>query len=111
MKNEFLKCVRDALNKYPDLFTENAVLYLEALEENKKATAPTITENGKMVLSYMQKNTRPAKARDISDRLGIASRTISGALRKLVGDGYVEKISDSPVIYAITDKGKEFSID
>ena len=111
MKEEFIKCVRDALEKHPDLFTENAVLYLNALEEGKKASAPLMTDNGKTVLSYMQGNTRPAKARDISDRLGISSRTVSGALRKLVNDGYVEKTSDSPVIYVITDKGKNFKID
>jgi len=110
MKEEFIKCVKDAVEKCPDLFTENALLYLKALEEGKKASAPIMTENGKNVLSYMQANIKPAKARDISDNLGISSRTVSGALRKLVSDGFVEKTSDSPVIYVITEKGKNFKI-
>ena len=32
-------------------------------------------------------------------------------LRKLVNDGFVEKVSNDPVIYILTDKGKNFIID
>ena len=36
----------------------------------------------------------------------IASKSVSGAMRKLVTDGYVEKIGQNPVVYMITEKGK-----
>ena len=36
----------------------------------------------------------------------MTSRRVSGAIRKLVTDGYVEKVSQDPVIYALTEKGK-----
>jgi predicted transcriptional regulator len=40
----------------------------------------------------------------------INSRTVSGAMRKLVTDGFVEKIGENPVIYSITEKGKNIEI-
>jgi Mn-dependent DtxR family transcriptional regulator len=36
---------------------------------------------------------------------------VSGAMRKLVTDGYVEKVGESPVIYMLTEKGKNITID
>ena len=37
--------------------------------------------------------------------MNITSRTASGAMRKLVTDGYVEKMGENPVVYSLTDKG------
>ena len=45
------------------------------------------------------------KAKDIGEGLGISSRTASGAMRKLVTDGYVEKVGQDPIVYAITTEG------
>ena len=50
------------------------------------------------------------KAKDIAEGLFISSRTVSGAMRKLVSDGFVEKVGQDPVIYTITEKGKEIEI-
>ena len=66
-------------------------------------------ENGKLVLKYMQ-DTKDQynnlfKAKEIGEGLSISSRTASGAMRKLVTDGYVEKIGSDPVVYSITEKG------
>jgi predicted transcriptional regulator len=41
----------------------------------------------------------------------ISSRKISGAIRKLVTDGFVDKYGQNPVIYSLTEKGKNFDID
>jgi predicted transcriptional regulator len=51
------------------------------------------------------------KARDIAEGLFINSRAVSGAMRKLVTDGYVEKIGQDPVVYSLTDNGKNIEID
>jgi predicted transcriptional regulator len=51
------------------------------------------------------------KAKDIAEGLFISSRAVSGAIRKLVTDGYVEKVGQDPTIYSITDKGKNIKID
>jgi Mn-dependent DtxR family transcriptional regulator len=54
-------------------------------------------------------DTKPLlKAKDIAEGLGISARTVSGAMRKLVTDNYVEKISTDPIIYSLTEKGKSY---
>ena len=57
---------------------------------------PKFTENGKLVLKYMQENKELRNnifnAKEVGVGLGVSSRTASGAMRKLVTDGYVEKI-------------------
>ena len=45
------------------------------------------------------------KAREIAEGIGVLSKAVSGAMRKLVTDGYVEKVGKDPVIYTITEKG------
>ena len=65
------------------------------------------TENGKKILSFLKEHSdvQSWKAKDIADSMFVASRTVSGAIRKLVLDGYVEKVGQDPVIYSITEKG------
>ena len=41
----------------------------------------------------------------------MSSKKISGAMRKLVTDEYVEKYGQSPVIYSLTEKGINFDIE
>ena len=50
------------------------------------------------------------KSRDIAEGLFIASRAVSGAMRKLVTDGYVEKVGQDPVVYTLTELGKNIEI-
>jgi len=70
------------------------------------------TDNGKVVLKYMQECGTPMlKARDIAEGLFISSRGVGGALRKLVTDGFCEKVGQDPVIYALTEKGKNYVIE
>ena len=51
------------------------------------------------------------KAKDIADGLYISSRAVSGSLRKLVTDGFCEKVGTDPVVYTLTEKGKNYKID
>ena len=53
------------------------------------------------------------KAKDIAEGLNRPSaRGISGTMRKLVNDGYVEKLTSvSPITYQITDAGMSFDLD
>lgn len=91
---------------------ENVRIYWEALKSKEEKEKPLFTDNGKLILQYMKDNqaTETWKARDIAEGLFISSRTVSGAIRKLVNDGFVEKISKDPVIYSITDLGKTITI-
>jgi predicted transcriptional regulator len=71
------------------------------------------TDNGKLILKFLQEHqeTPMWKARDIAEGLFISSRAVSGAMRKLVTDGFVEKVGQDPVIYSITDNGKNIDIE
>lgn len=112
MKQEFINFVKALMEAAPHItMSENVEAYwnsLTAAADNK----PEITENGKTVLKYLQGSTEIThKSRDIAEGLFVSSRMVSGSLRKLVNDGFVEKIGDSPAIYSLTEKGKEYKIE
>lgn len=115
MKQEFIDFIDALIAAAPDvakeLMTDEVKAYLEALKQTD-GDKPLFTDNGKLVLQGMQKlnaeGTTMAKAKDIGDELFISSRTVSGALRKLVTDGFVEKIGQNPTIYCLTEKGKSY---
>lgn len=87
--------------------SEGAKAYFEALKNSSTTTEkPEFTDNGKAILQYLQEvPVGMYKARDIAEGMFIASKSVSGAMRKLVTDGYVEKIGKDPVVYTITEKG------
>lgn len=77
-------------------------------EVNKK---PILTELGLQILEYMQQNNKNLKSKDIAEGILVSSRKISGAMRKLVTDGFVDKFGKDPVIYNLTEKGQKFNIE
>ena len=83
---------------------------MKIIKEEKEK--PMFTDNGKLILQFLRDNsdTTTWKARDIAEGLFITSRTVSGAIRKLCTDGFVEKVSQDPVIYTITELGKTVEI-
>lgn len=79
--------------------------------QNNFSEKPAFTDNGLVILEYFQNcGIKTLKAKEVADGLTQPSRVISGAMRKLVNDGYVEKFGQNPVIYALTEKGKNFNI-
>lgn len=114
-KSKFIECVEDGFFSKVNMndLDPDVVAYWEALKGTEETDKPMFTDNGKLVMSYLQSTEvgGPAlKARDIAEALFVSSRTVSGAMRKLVTDGFVEKIGDSPVMYSITDKGRNIEI-
>lgn len=92
---------------------DDVMNYWNVIKDTEEKEKPLFTDNGKLVLKYMQEHSTDmemAKARDIGEGLFISSRTVSGAMRKLVEDGYVEKMGQNPTIYSLTTKGKEIEI-
>ena len=111
---EFIDFINEVFEKYSIDVPQNIAEYMQGLEmSNQVAEKPLFTESGAMILQYMQDNLdQPAwKAKDIAEGLFVASRKVSGAMRKLVSDGYVEKLACSPVVYALTEKGKTIKIE
>lgn len=75
------------------------------------SSKPAFTEQGLQILEFLQNNAaKNLKAKDIADGLLVSSRKVSGAMHKLVTDGYVSKFNTTPVVYTLTDKGKNFDI-
>lgn len=119
-KQKFIEMVDKLLNELD--VDEFSGLNAEALEYFNILKAadinndkPKFTENGKLVLKYMQENkdlrNNIFNAKEVGEGLGVSSKTASGAMRKLVTDGYVEKIGASPVIYSLTICGIEVDVD
>ena len=114
MKQEFLDFVDALMKAAPEvaeqLMTENVKMYMEALSSNIN-DKPILTDNGKIILAFLQENGDQSwTAKSLSNQLGLSSRGISGAMRKLCNDGFVEKIGKDPTVYVLSNKGKEISI-
>lgn len=112
-KQSFITMVEHLL-QYPiektdDFSYEDAMTYFESLKASKEKEKVAFTENGKKILIYMQEQKDNSnnlfKSKDIADGLFMSSRSISGAMRKLVTDGYVEKIGETPASYSLTETG------
>ncbi len=116
MKKEFIEFIEALMAAAPEVanekMTDGIQQYINALKGANK-DKPELTDNGKMVLGYIQQHQDITtwKSKDIAEGLFVASRTVSGAMRKLVTDGFVDKISDEPVIYTLTEKGKNYKIE
>ena len=111
-KQEFIEFVKDYMDEMKGDMPENVSLYWEAFCGANDVEKPLFTDNGKLILQYLKDNlsTPMWKARDVAEGLFISSRAVSGAMRKLVTDGFVEKVGQDPVVYAITEKGKNIEI-
>lgn len=116
-KTDFINYIEDLLDyssklDFPQM-NENVKMYWDAFRTIEEVEKPLFTENGKIILTFLQSNqdNNMWKARDIAESLGVSSRMVSGAARKLVTDGYIEKMGQEPVLYALTEKGKNIIID
>ena len=115
-KQKFIEMVEGLLKESKMVHDAEAIEYFNILKaadiNNDK---PKFTENGKLVLRYMQENKELRNnifnAKEVGEGLGVSSRTASGAMRKLVTDGYVEKIGTNPVVYSLTKSGIETDVD
>lgn len=108
---EFLEFLISNCNQ-PVEMTDNVKLYVESLRNIQSIEKPVLTENGTNILQYMQATEQKMlKAKDIAEGLFISSRVVSGAIRKLVSDGFVEKVGTEPVIYTLTDYGNDYKIE
>ena len=113
IKDKFIEEINTAIDEGKIVLSEEANQYLTSLQQ--VIEKPKFTENGKKILVYMQDNYKDNNnifnAKGIGEGLFLSSRGVSGALRKLVTDGYVEKMGTSPVCYSLTQQGIEENIE
>ena len=106
-REKFIFEVEQTIKDVPDFFSEEALAYFEELK-NGKASIGGLTEKGREILEWLNTKERLNEffsAKDIGEGLFTSSRVISGAARKLVTDGYLEKEGKNPVTYRITADG------
>lgn len=114
MKNEFIDFLNALMEASPEIvkekMTDNIKAYIEVLMEIKEK--PAITEHGLKILLFLREHqeTKTWRSKDIAERMEISSRSVSGSIRKLVTDGFVDKIGKEPCLYSLTEKGKEYNI-
>ena len=113
-KEMFIKEVEDMICKSCTILSEGARTYFEQLRATPEKEKAPFTENGAKVLIWMQENYESynniLKAKEIGDGLFCSSRTVSGAMRKLVTDGYVSKTEGAPTCYSLTELGMSVTV-
>ena len=81
---------------------------------DEEETGKKVTENGQKILIFMQENEKAMNniftAKEIAEALFVSGRSVSGSMRKLLGDGYVNKEGNNPVKYSLTDFGRNLSL-
>ncbi len=89
--------------------------FFNELKEGKIKNSGAITENGKKILSWTQENVDTMNniftSKEIAEALFTSGRSVAGSMRKLVNDGYFEKVGKDPVQYSLTEKGEAYQFD
>lgn len=111
----FLDYFDDLISKTGETIPDDVKEFYDMLrtQQNAQDSRPLLTDSGCQILKYLQDcGPKNLKAKDIADGLEISSRKVSGSIRKLVTDGFVEKVTlTSPVVYKITEQGQNFDIE
>ena len=106
--NDFLK----ELEIYTKDFKPEVLEFYNELKEKSKST---FTEKGKKILVCMKENeekySNSFNAKLIGELLFMPPRSVSGAVKKLLNEGYVSKKGTNPVSYEITDLGRGIKVD
>jgi len=121
-KEAFIKIIQKEIFDNDDIYGENyeqefplAMAFWEDFKNGKIKNSGVMTENGKKLLSWMQENVDTMSnlftSKEAAEALFTSGRSIAGSMRKLVNDGYVEKIGKDPVQYSLTEAGKNYQFD
>lgn len=120
-REAFIQIVDDFFEKailtgVDDKYDLNAALdFFNDFKNGKTKNSGAMTENGQKILIWMQENVDSMNniftSREAAEALFTSGRSIAGSMRKLVNDGYVDKIGKDPVQYSLTDAGKNYQFD
>jgi len=101
-------------NDYPEEY-KLAESFWEDFKNGKSKSSEKMTENGAKLLSWMQENVDKMSniftSKEMAEALFTSGRSIAGSMRKLIKDGYVEKIGKDPVQYSLTEAGKSYQFE
>ena len=104
---EFLK----ELEQYSKYFSPTTMDFFIDLKEKAQNT---FTENGRKILICMQQNQATYitfSSKQLGELLFMPPRSVSGAMKKLLNEGYCRKQATNPVTYELTTLGSEAQLD
>lgn len=114
-KNIFIETVEALFNlvKYDEGHTIDIFIPDEAIDffedyKKSKSEKKEITDKGINILNALKEINDWITAKALGEQLDISGRSVSGTMRKLVEDGFVEKHAGNPASYRITEKGIKF---
>lgn len=114
-KEAFINEVQWVLENTTFQFTDQAMNFFNDLKVSKEKEKPLITEKGVAILTAMRDNADKYnnifKAKDVAEIMFCSSRSVSGSMRKLVTDGFVDKTGSDPTVYSLTEKGMNCSLE
>lgn len=117
-KESFLDYISRIIEEFDKDITKTAYgeqvkRYWKTLLDGEE-TGKKVTENGQKILIFMQENEEAMNniftSKEIAEALFVSGRSISGSMRKLFGDGYINKEGNNPVKYSLTDLGRNLSL-
>ena len=74
MKQEFINYLNALMKAAPDVeMTDGAKTYIDSLLNHSTADKPEVTDNGKVILKYLQSVPAPYKSKDIRGALCVFS--------------------------------------
>jgi DNA-binding PadR family transcriptional regulator len=121
-KEKFIKLIQAEIFDRADIWSKNyeedwedVTSFWEEFKNGKVKNSGAMTENGQKILAWMQENVNSMNniftSKEAAEALFTSGRSIAGSMRKLVNDGYVDKVGKDPVQYSLTDAGKNYQFD
>lgn len=112
-KEIFIRTVESLFTKYT--FEENipqeALDFFEDYKKCQSSNKKKFTEKGMNILLAMREVNDWITASALGKQMDVSGRSVSGSMRKLVEDGYIEKQASNPAAYKITEKGMTCEFD
>lgn len=92
-EDELKKLLEGIISKKQSVITEKGIKILKAMQENKEKYLNVFT------------------SKQLGELVAMAPRSVSGSMKKLINQGYVEKKGISPVSYGLTSGGDALQLD
>ena len=87
-----------------------ALDFFEDYKKGKTSNRKEITEKGITILKGLREVGDWITAKSLGEKIDMSGRSVSGSLRKLVEDGFVEKKASTPAVYKVSEKGITYEI-
>ncbi len=107
-KDAFIEIVEILFAQNKDSISPDALDFFEDYKKGKTSNRKEITEKGVAILKGLQSTDGWITAKALGEKIDMASRSVSGAMKKLVEDGYAEKKDGNPASYRVSEKGNAF---